>query len=72
MLSQSGPVEACRRVIMATKIPDGFIRLLELQRLDLKAEATILRGPWRALFDIAVLEQAKKRLKEYNRPDLVT
>jgi hypothetical protein len=70
MLAESGPVGACRRVIMAPNIPDGFIRLLELERLDLTAEATILRGPWRALFEAAVIEQAKKRLREYNRPDL--
>lgn len=70
MLAESGPVGACYRVIMSAKIPDGFIRLLELKRLDLTAEATVLRGPWRALFEVAVLEQARKRLRQYERPDL--
>jgi hypothetical protein len=70
MVAESGPVGACIRVIMAPKIPDGFLRLLELKRLDLTAEATVLRQLWRALFDPAVLEQARKRLRQYNRPDL--
>jgi hypothetical protein len=41
MLAESGPIGAC----MARKIPDGFLKLLELKRLDLAAEATILRPP---------------------------
>jgi hypothetical protein len=46
---------------MASKIPDGFIRLLELKRMELTAEAAVLRGPWQALFTEAVLEQARRR-----------
>jgi hypothetical protein len=70
MLAESGPVGACQRVILSPRIPDGFLRLLELERLDLTAEATVLRGPWRILFGTDVLEQARKRLRQYNRPDL--
>jgi hypothetical protein len=70
MMSKHGPVEACRQVIMASKIPDGFIRLLELKRLELTAEATVLRGPWQALFSEAVLAQARGRLVAYGREDL--
>jgi hypothetical protein len=70
MLSESGPRGACVRVIMSTKVPDGFLTLLELERLDLTAEATVLRGPWRVLFDLDVLDVARKRLRDYKRPDL--
>jgi hypothetical protein len=56
---------------MAPKIPDGFLRLLELNRLDLTAEAVVLQQPWKRLFEDNVLEQARKRLRQYNRPDLV-
>ncbi len=70
MMAQFGPVEACRKVIVATRPPDGFIKLLELQRLDLTAEATVLRGPWKALFDEQILALARKRLVQYERPDL--
>jgi hypothetical protein len=70
LVSKHGPVEACRQVIMGAKIPDGFIRLLELKRLELTAEATVLRGRWQALFSEAVLEQARRRLIAYGREDL--
>lgn len=70
MMAVDGPVEACRQVIMSVKIPDGFLTLLELQRLDLTAEATVLRGEWKKLFAPEVLDQARKRLTSYNRRDL--
>ena len=70
MLSKDGPAAACRQVIMSVKIPDGFMRLLELKRLDLTAEAAVLRGPWRALFGEEVLSQARSRLRSYDREDL--
>lgn len=70
MLADHGPVEACRQVIMSTKIPDGFLRLWELKRVDLTAEATILAGPWKELFGQEILDRARRRLKEYQRPDL--
>ena len=54
-----GAVSACIRDIMAPKIPDGFLELLERNRLDLTAEAIVLQWPWRPLFDVAVLEQAR-------------
>jgi len=57
-------------VIVAAKPPDGFITLLELERLDLTAEATVLRGPWKALFEEQILALARKRLTQYERPDL--
>jgi hypothetical protein len=55
---------------MSVKIPDGFLALLEKDRLELTAEATVLRGPWRALFSPEELDRARKRLRYYNRPDL--
>lgn len=70
MLSRYGPVEACRRVVVADKIPDGFARLLELNRLELTAEATVLRDPWRRLFSETVLDRARKRLVAFGRSDL--
>jgi hypothetical protein len=70
MMSKDGSVAACRKVIMSAKIPDGFMKLWVLKRLDLTAEATVLRGPWRSLFEEEVLAEAMKRLKAYDRPDL--
>jgi len=49
----------------------GFAALAELKRLELTGEAIALSGPWKALFDPKVLDQARKRLIQYQRPDLV-
>ena len=75
MMANFGPLEACRKVIVSTPPPDGFIRLLELERagydaLKLTAEAAVLRGPWRVLFEEPIRELARKRLVEYGRRDL--
>jgi hypothetical protein len=70
MVNADGPVKACIQAIASQRIPDGFINLLRLKRLDLTAEATVLAGPWRKLFDDTFLDQARKRLRAYERPDL--
>lgn len=70
MLANSGPVGASIQVIMSDRIADGFITLLELQRLDLTVESTVIRGPWKCLFDESVLERARLRLRKYGRADL--
>jgi hypothetical protein len=70
MLASSGPVVSCMQLITSDRIADGFITLLELNRLDITVEATVLRGPWKALFDDSVLERARVRLREYRRADL--
>ncbi len=71
MISKHGPVVACIRVVTAWPPPDGFLKLLELDRLDLNAERTVLDGPWRRLFSGEVLDAARKRLRQYERPDLI-
>jgi hypothetical protein len=72
MLHKLGPILACQQVIVGGKIPEGFMRLLELRALELTAEATVLRGPWCVLFADAVLDEARKRLRAYQRPDLAS
>lgn len=68
---EKGAVSACTQVIMAKKLPSGFARLYELKALQLSAEATTVDGPWRDLFPKEVIEAANKRLKQFERPDLV-
>jgi hypothetical protein len=70
LLTGIGAVAACRTVIASTKIPDGFLRLLNLRRLELTTEATVLGGPWKVLFEDEILEAARHRLRLYKRPDL--
>jgi hypothetical protein len=65
------PVKACRSVIMVAHPPPGFLCLYEHdKKSELSAEAAILKGPWRALSESAVLEKAKYWLIKYERPDL--
>jgi hypothetical protein len=69
-LAKDGPVEAVSRVITSDPKTSGFAALAELKRLDLTGEAIALGGAWKALFDPKVLDQARKRLIQYQRPDL--
>jgi hypothetical protein len=45
MLTDIGPVQTRVRLITLNTVPDGFLILLERDRLDLTAEAAILAGP---------------------------
>ena len=65
MRAQIGSVEACRRVMNSPKWPDGFVRLLEMKRLDLSIEAFVHDNPkFRPLFDTSTLDNCEKRLVE--------
>ena len=68
-LDKDGPVEAVSRGITPDSKASGFAALAEFNRLDLTGEAIALSGPWKALFD-SMLDQARKRLIQYQRPDL--
>jgi hypothetical protein len=71
MLADLGAVETCNRLITSPNIPEGFSVLFEKNRLDLTAEAAVLNGPWKALFDPLVLARAEKRLRAFGRSDLI-
>lgn len=68
-LAENGPVEAVSRVITSDPKASGFAALVELN-LELTGEAIALSGPWKALFDAKLLDQARKRLIQNQRPDL--
>jgi len=63
MLENKGPVQTAIELVMAPRIHEGFIKLLELNRLDLTVEAIILRQPYCNLFPEEVLKKAKEKLK---------
>jgi hypothetical protein len=63
------PWNDATRVILSHKIPEGFLKLLQLGRLDLTAEATVLRSPWYRLFDRDLLLRARSRLTTYYYAD---
>ena len=68
-MAKDGPMDAVSRVIKSEKT-SGFAAVADLKRLDLTGEAIALSGPWKALFDPTVLDQARKRLIQPQRPDL--
>jgi len=68
-LAENGPVEAVSRVITSDPKASGFAALVELN-LELTGEAIALSEPWKALFDAKLLDQARKRLIQNQRPDL--
>ena len=69
-LAKEWPIEAVSRVIKSDPKTSGFAALAGLKRLELMGEAIVLSGHWKAPFDPKVLDQARKRLIEYQRPDL--
>jgi len=66
MLSDHGGYETARRLIRASTISSGYVRLYELQRLDLTVEAVIIENlKWHELFSDEELEICRNRLREY-------
>lgn len=71
MFYEFGGVATAKKLLADEKyIQEGIIKLWELSRLDLSAEALVLKPEYRDLFTEAELATAKKRLKElgYNIP----
>ena len=66
MIADKGVVQAIKEVIASKQIPQGFTTLWENKRLDLSAEALILKySEFHSLFTPTELEIARKRLKAY-------
>ena len=65
MRAQMGSVEACRSLMNGPKWPDGFLRLLEMKRVDCSFEAFVNDNlKFRPLFDTPTLDNCEKRLVE--------
>ena len=66
MLSEHGGYETARRLIHSPNVSDGYVKLFELDRLDLTVEAMIIANlKWHQLFGEHELEICRKRLKAY-------
>jgi len=65
MTIADGTVNAVKNVINSEKIPEGFIKLWELNRLDLSMENIIQEEEWHELFTEDERNKAKKRLRDY-------
>jgi len=71
MLGKYGPVDTAIKLVTASQLHEGFIKLWKLRRLDLTVEAIILRNPFNQLFTKEVLEKARERLEQlgYNNEE---
>jgi hypothetical protein len=66
MLAEHGGLETAHRLLVATKISDGFTALWERHRLDLTVEALVLKPEFQALFSDEELETARRRLEQFD------
>ncbi|MFY9295511.1 MAG: hypothetical protein WAQ88_08230 [Caldicoprobacterales bacterium] len=64
MLDRRGPVEAAKILIRKPAGGEGFIKLLELGRLDLSIEALVIRDEFKPLFTEEEIEICRKKLEE--------
>jgi hypothetical protein len=65
MIVEYNAIDAVKRLVNSDKISDGFVRLWELERLDLSMENIIQENEWNNLFTKEEQEKAKKRLMKY-------
>jgi len=72
MVVEHGGLEAASRLINATELSDGFVKLCELERLDLAVECYALKPEFRPLFTDDELAVCKKRLLDarYDGPEV--
>lgn len=62
MLSDIGPIETARRLVLSTSPSEGFATLYEHKRLDLTVEALVTRTEYAELFDPELVQAAEERL----------
>ena len=71
MVGEHGGVGACKRLLAADSLQQGFETLWKCGRLDLTFEATICDNPqWQSLFTQAEINEAHRRLDELGYFDL--
>ena len=66
MVGEHGGYETARRLIHASSVSEGYVKLFECGRLDLTVEAVIDENQeWHTLFTEEELEICRKRLRDY-------
>lgn len=69
MVANEGGLKTAKKLINSNKLSDGFVELVNLNRLDLTVEALMLKKEFESLFTVEELEIAKDRLKKLNYYD---
>jgi len=63
MLHELGGVATATQLVLSPEFSQGLTAMWECGRLDLTVEATVLREPWRQLFNEDVLSAAQAKLQ---------
>ena len=66
MLSETGPMETAKRLVLSAQPSEGFTALWERRRLDLTVEAHVVTPEFAGLFTEDEVEAAHARLAAYN------
>jgi hypothetical protein len=66
MVQELGGVQAARQLISQEAMTEGFTRIWELNRLDLSAEALVLKPEYRELFTVEERQRARQNLMDLN------
>lgn len=65
MVANEGGLETAKKLLLENKISDGFMELLQNNRLDLTVEALVIKDEYRHLFSDSEIEEATQRLINY-------
>ncbi|CEG27129.1 hypothetical protein [Bacillus sp. B-jedd] len=67
MVSNEGGLKTAKKLLAdSNKVSEGFMNLLECNRLDLTVEALVLKVRFQPLFTEKELTEAKFRLEQYH------
>lgn len=64
MIRNQTAFETARLLVNETVLSNGFLRLIEVNRLDLSIEHLILRDPYNQLFDEETKANARRKLRD--------
>lgn len=65
MVGEYGGLATAKKLVMQDKPTDGYIRLFELNRLDLTAERFVIEPKYKDLFTEDEIHASRKRLVDY-------
>jgi hypothetical protein len=65
MVGDHRGMETAKRLVLSREPAEGYLKLWEQGRLDLTVEYLVLQPPWPQLFDEAMLQAARDRLRQY-------
>lgn len=66
MISENGAVNAAKKLALKDVQSSGFATLIMINKLELSAEASVIKDKYKVLFTDAEIQNSKRKLKEAN------